>query len=57
MAKVYEEIVAVKLSKLVKDGTEAGTMVDDDRCAALEELVQELFGADPSVIVEVSRIE
>lgn len=57
MAKIYEEIVAVKLSKLVKDGLETGPLADDDRCSALEELVQELFGTDPTVIVEVSRVE
>lgn len=57
MAKIYEEIIAVKLSKLVKDGADAEQLADDDRCAALEELVQELFGSDPSVIVEVSKVE
>lgn len=57
MAKIYEEIIAVKLSKLVKDGAGSEQLADDDRCAALEELVQELFGADPSVIVEVSKVE
>jgi len=57
MAKIYEEIIAVKISKLVKDGTDIDSLVDADRCAALEELVQELFGSDPSVIVEVSQVE
>lgn len=57
MAKIYEEIIAVKLSKLVKDGAETDALADSDRCSALEELVQELFGSDPTVIVEVSRIE
>jgi hypothetical protein len=57
MAKIYEEIIAVKLSKLVKDGADSETLADDDRCIALEELVQELFGADPSVIVEVAKVE
>ena len=53
MAKIHEEIVVIKLSKLVKDseltsqGELAGELISN-----LEAVVQELVGSD--VIVEVA---
>ena len=53
MAKIIEEIVVIKLSKLVKD-TESGTeIVSDDTVTALQSVVEELTGA--GIIVEVER--
>ena len=53
MAKVHEEIVVIKLSKLVKD-TDAGTEIaSDDIVSALQSVAEELAGA--GVIVEAER--
>jgi hypothetical protein len=52
MAKIIEEIVIIKVSKLVKDNTEA-SIVTDDLQAALEQVAQELVG--DGVVVEVEK--
>jgi hypothetical protein len=52
MAKIVEEVVVIKLSKLVKDDVVAG-IVTDDLQSALEQVAQELVG--DSVIVEVEK--
>ena len=51
MTQIHEEVIVIKLSKLVKSGTEAGVLASVDVVAALEQVVQELVG--DSVIVEV----
>ena len=51
MAKIHEEIIVIKLSKLVKNDQTAGALVGQETVAALEAVVQELVGAD--IIVEV----
>lgn len=53
MAKIHEEIIVIKVSKLVKDGTDVGTVVADDVTAALQSVAEELLG--DSVVVEVER--
>lgn len=50
MAKIIEEIVVIKFSKLVKSETQE-TIVSADIQAALEQVAQELVGN--SIIVEV----
>lgn len=50
MAKIIEEIVVIKFSKLVKSDTQE-TIVSADIQAALEQVAQELVGS--SIIVEV----
>jgi len=52
MAKIVEEVVVIKLSKLVKDDVVAG-IVTTDLQSALEQVAQELVG--DSVIVEVEK--
>ena len=53
MAKIHEEIVVIKLSKLVKD-TETGTEIaSDDIVAALQSVAEELAGT--GVVVEAER--
>jgi hypothetical protein len=53
MAKIIEEIVVIKLSKLVKD-TDAGTEIASaDIVAALQSVAEELAGA--GVVVEAER--
>jgi len=64
MAKIHEEIVVIKLSKLVKDsdaGTEIATddivaalqSATDDIVAALQSVAEELAGT--GVVVEAER--
>jgi hypothetical protein len=54
MAKIVEEILVVKFSKIVKDSSEdRSTIVSDDILAALEQVAQELV--TNSVIVEVVK--
>lgn len=52
MAKIQEELIVIKLSKLHKDSqTQTSNLAGDDIVAGLEAVVQELVGTD--VIVEV----
>lgn len=53
MAKIYEEVVIIKLSKLVKDDHAAPgeALASADTVAALEQVAQELV--DKGVVVEV----
>jgi hypothetical protein len=54
MAKIHEEVVVIKLSKLVKD-TDAGTeLATNDIVTALQSVAEEL--ADAGVVVEVERV-
>lgn len=54
MAKIHEEVVVIKLSKLVKENADApGTLASNDVCDALEAVAQELTGE--GVVVEVVR--
>jgi len=53
MAKIHEEIIIIKLSKLHKDGSTVDTLANDDLTSSLEAVVQELVGAD--VVVEVVK--
>jgi hypothetical protein len=53
MAKVHEEIIMVKLSKLVKNSEEPEQLTNDDFETNLEAIVQELVG--DAIIVEVER--
>ena len=55
MAKIHEEIIVIKLSKLVKNDQNSGTLVGEETVAALEAVVQELVGAD--IIVEVESAQ
>lgn len=53
MAKIHEEIVVIKLSKLVKD-TDSGTEIASaDIVAALQSVAEELAGTN--VVVEAER--
>ena len=51
MAQIHEEVIVIKLSKLVKNGVETGVLANTDIVSALEQVVQELVG--DAVIVEV----
>ena len=52
MAKIQEELIVIKLSKLHKDSqTQTSALAGDEVVIGLEAVVQELVGSD--VIVEV----
>lgn len=53
MAKIHEEVVVIKLSKLVKGTGDGGNIATEDIVAAIEQVAQELVG--DSVIVEVEK--
>lgn len=54
MAKILEEVILIKLSKIVKDSADVDvTIADDTVLAALEQVSQELVG--DSIVVEVEK--
>ncbi len=53
MAKMIEEVIVIKLSKLVKDSDPSNTIADGDVQTALEQVAQELAGS--GVLVEVEK--
>ena len=53
MAKIIEEIVVIKLSKLVRDADAGTEIASDDIVAALQSVAEELAGT--GVIVEAER--
>lgn len=53
MAKMIEDVVVIKLSKLVKDSDPTAAIVTEDVQAALEQVAQELAGE--GVLVEVEK--
>lgn len=55
MAKIHEELILIKLSKLHKENQSVGELAGEDTLANLEEVIQELVGAD--IIVEVERAQ
>lgn len=51
MAKIIEDVLVIKFSKIVKDSEEGSSIAGSDIQAALEQVAQELAG--DSVVVEV----
>lgn len=52
MAKILEDVIAIKFSKLIKEGSDhSESVTGPEVLISLEEIVQELVG--DSVIVEV----
>ena len=54
MAKLKEELVAIKLSRLHKDNEAPANVVSDELAAQLAEIVEQLVG-DSGVIVEIVK--
>ena len=50
MAKIYEEVLTIKISRLVKDNQEVESVLTKDLIDQVEAIVQELVG--PDAIVE-----
>jgi len=52
MAKLQEDVLVIKISKLIKDSDTPGTAVNEDLITSLEAVVAELAGA--GALVEVT---
>jgi len=52
MAIVHEEVLIIKVSKLVKDATNVPALITADTVSALEQVAQELIGDHAIVEVE-----
>lgn len=53
MAKIHEEVVVIKLSKLIKDNEQGTAVASDDVINALQSVAEELVGA--GVVVEAEK--
>ena len=53
MAKIVEDVIVSKFSKIVKDSEEGGSVATTDVQVALEQVAQELVG--DAVVVEVVK--
>jgi hypothetical protein len=53
MAKIQEEVIVIKLSKLVRESDPATTVATDEVVSALTTVAEELAGV--GVVVEVER--
>jgi len=53
MAKIHEEVIVIKLSKLVKDTDNSDIITTDDIISSLASVAEELAGA--GVVVEAER--
>lgn len=53
MAKIHEEVIIIKISKLVKDDAEPAPSATEDVVTALASVAEELLG--DSVVVEVEQ--
>jgi hypothetical protein len=53
MAKIHEEIVVIKLSKLVRDSDAGTEIATEDIVTALQSVAEELAGA--GIVVEAER--
>ncbi len=54
MAKLQEEVIVVKVSKLLKDNDNEAVILDADTLTSIEAVVQELAGAGTLVEVQVA---
>lgn len=54
MAKLQEEVLVVKVSKLLKDSDAESAILTTDIVASLEAVVQELAGANTLVEIQVA---
>ena len=53
MAKLHEEVIVVKVSKLLKDNDSEPVILDTDTVTSIEAVIQELAGA--GALVEVQK--
>lgn len=54
MAKIQEEIIVIKVSRLLRDSEQSATQIlNTDSVASLEAVIQELAGAN--ALVEIAK--
>ena len=53
MAKIQEEVLVIKVSKLLKDSDTESTVLTEDVTASLEAVVAELAGAGALVEIQI----
>jgi hypothetical protein len=53
MAKLHEEVLVIKVSKLLKDNEDTKEIISNDTLRSLESVVEELAGA--GTLVEIER--
>ena len=53
MAKIHEEIIVIKLSKLVKETDKPGSAITEDLITGLSAVVEELVGS--GIVVEIEQ--
>jgi|TARA_R110000796_G_scaffold42971_6_gene105795 hypothetical protein len=54
MAKLHEEVISIKVSKLLKDSEQASAILNKEVIESLEAVVQELAGANTLVEIQVA---
>ena len=54
MAKLHEEVIVIKVSKLIKDDATAPVLLTNPTIESLEAVVQELAGANTLVEIQVA---
>ena len=54
MAKLHEEVVVIKVSKLIKDDATAPVLLTNPTIESLEAVVQELAGANTLLEIQVA---
>jgi histone H3/H4 len=53
MAKIQEEVVVIRVSQLVREGTEGAPRVTEEVAQALQQVAEELVGV--GAVVEIER--
>lgn len=53
MAKIQEEVITIRLSKLIKNSDDTAQLTNKDFSANLEAIIQELVGE--TVVVEIEK--
>lgn len=60
MAKILEDVIVIKLSKMVKNHDSDGEVIDDDTRKLIEETIPKVIEevlSDTSVVVEIAELE
>lgn len=55
MAKIQEEIIVVKVSKLLRDSEQGSPIMDGDAVDSLQAVIQELAGTNTLVELSIEK--
>jgi hypothetical protein len=53
MAKIHEEVIVIKISQLIKEGSDPSPRATDEVVVALSQVAEELVG--PGTVVEIEK--